>query len=108
MFDGIVILFVGGKASFVVCRIFEKNGTGPQNGAQYGAPFVEEEWEEEEGADFVPLREVAPDGVIMDPQYSSGEQDSGHSDDFEQVVHVFIFLISHNSSSSCCLDAKVR
>ncbi|XP_006660391.1 uncharacterized protein LOC102710047 [Oryza brachyantha] len=34
--------------SFVVCRIFQKAGPGPQNGAQYGAPFVEEEWEEDE------------------------------------------------------------
>ncbi|XP_042393433.1 NAC domain-containing protein 78-like [Zingiber officinale] len=35
----------------VVCRIFLKNGSGPQNGAQYGAPFLEKEWEvEEDGA----------------------------------------------------------
>ncbi|KAJ1269675.1 hypothetical protein BS78_07G229800 [Paspalum vaginatum] len=34
--------------SFVVCRIFQKAGPGPQNGAQYGAPFVEEEWEEDD------------------------------------------------------------
>ncbi|XP_020275785.1 NAC domain-containing protein 78-like [Asparagus officinalis] len=32
---------------FVVCRIFQKSGSGPQNGAQYGAPFIEEEWAEE-------------------------------------------------------------
>ncbi|XP_078148016.1 NAC domain-containing protein 53-like [Carex rostrata] len=32
---------------YVVCRIFQKSGSGPQNGAQYGAPFVEEEWEQE-------------------------------------------------------------
>lgn len=32
--------------SYVVCRIFQKNGPGPQNGAQYGAPFVEEEWDQ--------------------------------------------------------------
>lgn len=31
----------------MVCRIFQKSGSGPQNGAQYGAPFVEEEWEQE-------------------------------------------------------------
>ncbi|KAG8087615.1 hypothetical protein GUJ93_ZPchr0010g11090 [Zizania palustris] len=37
--------------SLVVCRIFQKAGPGPQNGAQYGAPFVEEEWEEEEEED---------------------------------------------------------
>ncbi|XP_072978613.1 uncharacterized protein [Typha angustifolia] len=35
--------------SYVVCRIFQKNGSGPQNGAQYGAPFVEDEWENEVG-----------------------------------------------------------
>lgn len=32
--------------SFVVCRIFQKHGSGPQNGAQYGAPFIAEEWED--------------------------------------------------------------
>nr|CAD1820991.1 unnamed protein product [Ananas comosus var. bracteatus] len=39
--------------SYVVCRIFQKSGSGPQNGAQYGAPFVEEEWDEE--VDGLPL-----------------------------------------------------
>ncbi|CAA6655459.1 unnamed protein product [Spirodela intermedia] len=34
---------------FVVCRIFQKRGPGPQNGAQYGAPLpVEDEWDESE------------------------------------------------------------
>lgn len=47
-----------GKDAYVVCRIFQKNGAGPQNGAQYGAPFLEEEWEEE--ADMGPV--VMPDG----------------------------------------------
>ena len=28
--------------------MFQKKGPGPQNGAQYGAPLVEEEWEREE------------------------------------------------------------
>ncbi|KAJ4773652.1 NAC domain-containing protein 78 [Rhynchospora pubera] len=32
--------------SYVVCRVFQKNGPGPQNGAQYGAPFIEEEWDQ--------------------------------------------------------------
>ncbi|KAG8072958.1 hypothetical protein GUJ93_ZPchr0006g40769 [Zizania palustris] len=34
----------------VVCRIFQKTGSGPQNGAQYGAPYMEEEWEEDDDA----------------------------------------------------------
>jgi len=31
--------------AFVLCRIFQKSGSGPKNGEQYGAPLVEEEWE---------------------------------------------------------------
>ncbi|KAF2318458.1 hypothetical protein GH714_007875 [Hevea brasiliensis] len=34
--------------AFVLCRIFQKSGTGPKNGEQYGAPFVEEEWDDDE------------------------------------------------------------
>ncbi|XP_023157986.1 uncharacterized isoform X1 [Zea mays] len=46
--------------SFVVCRIFQKAGPGPQNGAQYGAPFVEEEWEEDDTDDgLLPVEGVA-------------------------------------------------
>lgn len=33
--------------AFVLCRIFQKSGSGPKNGEQYGAPFVEEEWEDD-------------------------------------------------------------
>lgn len=33
------------KDTYVLCRIFEKSGSGPKNGEKYGAPFVEEEWE---------------------------------------------------------------
>ncbi|KZV55311.1 NAC domain-containing protein 78-like [Dorcoceras hygrometricum] len=34
--------------AFVLCRVFQKSGSGPRNGEQYGAPLVEEEWEDEE------------------------------------------------------------
>ncbi|XP_051116622.1 NAC domain-containing protein 53-like [Andrographis paniculata] len=36
------------KDAYVLCRIFQKSGSGPKNGEQYGAPFVEEEWDDEE------------------------------------------------------------
>ncbi|KAD4384830.1 hypothetical protein E3N88_24998 [Mikania micrantha] len=29
---------------YVLCKVFEKSGSGPKNGACYGAPFNEEEW----------------------------------------------------------------
>ncbi|XWS73152.1 hypothetical protein CRYUN_Cryun02cG0101100 [Craigia yunnanensis] len=31
--------------AFVLCRVFQKSGSRPKNGEQYGAPFIEEEWE---------------------------------------------------------------
>ncbi|GAA0169095.1 hypothetical protein LIER_40704 [Lithospermum erythrorhizon] len=34
--------------SAVVCRVFQKSGSGPKNGEQYGAPLIEEEWEKED------------------------------------------------------------
>lgn len=33
----------------MLCRIFKKSGSGPKNGAQYGAPFNEDEWDDELG-----------------------------------------------------------
>ncbi|KAJ0244213.1 NAC domain-containing protein 53 [Hirschfeldia incana] len=42
------------KDAYVLCKIFQKSGSGPKNGEQYGAPFVEEEWEEEDGMTFAP------------------------------------------------------
>lgn len=34
--------------AYVLCVIFKKDGLGPRNGAQYGAPFREEDWSDEE------------------------------------------------------------
>lgn len=64
------------KDAFVLCRIFQKSGTGPKNGEQYGAPFVEEEWEDDENeVVFVPgeldaeeiiaTREVSDEAVAL-------------------------------------------
>ncbi|PON98608.1 NAC domain containing protein [Trema orientale] len=51
--------------AFVLCRIFQKSGTGPKNGEQYGAPFIEEEWEDDEVA-LVPGEEVLSGEVVVD------------------------------------------
>lgn len=34
--------------SYVLCEIFKKKGPGPKNGAQYGAPFNEEDWDDDD------------------------------------------------------------
>ncbi|KAK6929144.1 NAC domain [Dillenia turbinata] len=41
---------------FVLCKIFQKSGSGPKNGEQYGAPLIEEEWDDEKVIP-VPLHE---------------------------------------------------
>ncbi|KAJ3678061.1 hypothetical protein LUZ60_001864 [Juncus effusus] len=38
--------------AYVLCKIFKKSGLGPKIGAQYGAPFNEEEWEDYDGTDL--------------------------------------------------------
>jgi len=35
------------QESFALYKLFRKSGPGPKNGEQYGAPFREEEWEED-------------------------------------------------------------
>lgn len=47
-----------GKDAFVLCRVFQKSGAGPKNGEQYGAPFVEEEWDDDL---LVPQKESGKD-----------------------------------------------
>ncbi|XP_030440262.1 NAC domain-containing protein 78-like [Syzygium oleosum] len=65
--------------SFVLCRIFQKSGPGPKNGEQYGAPFIEEEWEDDDVALF-PDQEAM---VVVDDEYVE-------ADDLDQSIDVGI------------------
>lgn len=49
----------------MLCRIFQKSGTGPKNGEQYGAPFLEEEWEED-AMTYVPDQDSFSEGLAVD------------------------------------------
>lgn len=49
----------------MLCRVFQKSGTGPKNGEQYGAPFIEEEWEDDDVAAFLPCEEAAVNDVVV-------------------------------------------
>ncbi|KAL1542380.1 NAC domain-containing protein 53-like isoform X2 [Salvia divinorum] len=64
------------KDSFVVCRIFKKSGSGPKNGEQYGAPFVEEEWEDDE-FELVPQDDATHEIDFCDNTYV---------DDLKQII----------------------
>jgi hypothetical protein len=54
--------------AFVLCRVFRKSGSGPKNGEQYGAPFVEAEWENEEEEELAILSkdQSADHGTCLD------------------------------------------
>ncbi|KAL8210626.1 hypothetical protein R6Q57_005063 [Mikania cordata] len=63
----------------VLCRIFLKSGSGPKNGEKYGAPFVEEEWEDDELA-MVPKQDSAEESPVdVDDAYLD-------ADDLEQIL----------------------
>ncbi|XP_010423583.1 PREDICTED: NAC domain-containing protein 78 isoform X2 [Camelina sativa] len=53
------------QEAYVLCRIFQKSGTGPKNGEQYGAPFLEEEWEED-AMTYVPEQDAFSEGLAVD------------------------------------------
>lgn len=38
--------------NYVLCKVFKKNGLGPKNGAQYGAPFNEADWADDDDDDI--------------------------------------------------------
>lgn len=37
---------------FALYKLYKKSGAGPKNGEQYGAPFNEEEWVDDDFVDF--------------------------------------------------------
>lgn len=63
--------------AFVLCRIFQKSGSGPKNGEQYGAPFIEEEWEDDDVALFPDQEQM----VVVHDEYVE-------ADDLDQSIEV--------------------
>ncbi|XP_019149694.1 PREDICTED: NAC domain-containing protein 82-like [Ipomoea nil] len=46
--------------SYVICKVFEKTGSGPKNGSQYGRPFIEEDWDNDDVCAEPDLSGVSP------------------------------------------------
>lgn len=61
----------------MLCRVFQKSGSGPKNGEQYGAPFVEEEWLDDD-SELILKAEAGEVVDFGDDAYLDG-------DDLEQV-----------------------
>lgn len=75
----------GVKDALVLCRVFQKSGAGPKNGEKYGAPFVEEEWEDDE-LEIVPKEEAAEEVEFGDDIYLDGH-------DLEQVYTFMMYIL---------------
>lgn len=53
--------------TYVLCKLFKKNGLGPKNGAQYGAPFNEADWADDDDTQNLPIS-FASDGLSASTQ----------------------------------------
>ncbi|PQP95553.1 NAC domain-containing protein 82-like [Prunus yedoensis var. nudiflora] len=68
--------------SYVICMIFQKDGWGPKNGAQYGAPFKEEDWTDDEAeicSEAVPHENMSEPNLVVQSNCKSSVTTSGHS-----------------------------
>lgn len=79
----------------MLCMLFKKEGLGPRNGAQYGAPFREEDWTDDDDDDraAVPSAKITLQKILP----PNGDYAACSSRTFESISHVF-------SPESCVSD----
>lgn len=66
----------------MLCMVFQKDGIGPRNNTQYGAPFKEEEWTDDEVEiclDTVPHANGPEPDLILHRGYNSSITTSKYS-----------------------------
>ncbi|XP_050108405.1 NAC domain-containing protein 82-like isoform X1 [Malus sylvestris] len=87
------------QESYVLCTIFQKEGPGPKNGAQYGAPLMEEDWSDDEAencSEAVPHANMPEPNLVLPSNYNSSITTSTYS---HESIHI------RPSSESCISDA---
>ncbi|XP_042518853.1 NAC domain-containing protein 78-like isoform X2 [Macadamia integrifolia] len=76
------------KDAYVLCKIFKKSGPGPKNGEQYGAPYREEDWDDEEMRNSLALYPFADPGSSS---LAQGEEHPPLRKDNDIVSHLATF-----------------
>ncbi len=71
----------------MLCRVFQKSGTGPKNGEQYGAPLIEEEWEDDDVAALVTGEEAEVDEAV--DEVVTGDDSYVEAADLDRVCALF-------------------
>ncbi|RDX58175.1 NAC domain-containing protein 78, partial [Mucuna pruriens] len=84
-----------------------KSGTGPKNGAKYGAPLIEKEWDEEE-EEKEKEKEVAPLPIAHDGDFNDYmEADDLNSKlDFSDIIRSATFPSSNFHPGECSSHAE--
>ncbi|KAM1048940.1 hypothetical protein FF1_028029 [Malus domestica] len=78
--------------AFVLCRVFHKSNIGPPNGHRY-APFVEEEWDDDDKLTLVPGQEtrsvavVSRDAFVVGNDHAACTEQNAYAARSEQKVH---------------------
>ncbi|KAJ3696522.1 hypothetical protein LUZ61_000227 [Rhynchospora tenuis] len=76
--------------SYALYKVFKKSGAGPKNGEQYGAPFREEEWEEEADDIAAPRENIvqSSDRAVNGSSAGPSHEDSNNLplDDLESLL----------------------
>ncbi|XP_028799924.1 NAC domain-containing protein 17 [Neltuma alba] len=81
------------KDYYALYKVFKKSGPGPKNGEQYGAPFVEEEWVDDDFVDFnvnsagkeVPISQVDK-GTTVDTVTGNGQVQPLFDDELDEIL----------------------
>lgn len=74
-----------------MCRIFQKSGSGPRNGEQYGAPFIDEEWDES-----VMVPKCEDDAIFY-----VGNEGNVQRNNLEQVCAFSVYFIWFSNGPLC-------
>lgn len=79
---------------YALYKLYKKSGPGPKNGEQYGAPFREEEWDDDTCRVLVNSDGQEPQVKILDEVTSvDHERENGQiqlsSDDIEKLMQQF-------------------
>ncbi|PWA89822.1 hypothetical protein CTI12_AA107230 [Artemisia annua] len=75
---------------YVLYKVFKKSGPGPKNGEQYGAPFVEEEWSDDDCLDVEILLVQNHQPIPINDFKSAREEEAPLSNDDIEFLHRII------------------
>lgn len=92
--------------SYVLCMIFQKDGLGPKNGAQYGAPFKEEDWSSDEEDNCNEAANMSKLHVLL-PTHKNVTASSSHASGSKCIGSLSESCISDIVPSSCELPQPV-